>query len=151
MAPDDFSDGWNQAMGLLRSGMVGSVEASVSEGADEARRTHRYVDRTGEATRSIRGIVTSVRSDGAGGQIRCDVPYAAVLANGSKPHAIAAKDPERPMRFKVGNKWVSTYSVNHPGTKPDPFMSNAQGKAEVVLEAAVTSAIDKAFGSAGFD
>lgn len=151
MPTDDFAEGWTQALGKLAAGIVGAVEEACHEGADEARRTHRYVDRTGDATRTTRGEVMSIRSDSAQGRLICDVPYGKILADGSRPHRIEPKDPDGYLAFQQDGQWRRSKGVNHPGTRPDPFMDLAMAKADRVLETAVDQAVEHAFSAAGFD
>ena len=151
MDEGDFAEGWTEARGKLAAELVGAVEHSVQAGAQSARTTHRYTDRTGDATASIDSGVTSVHNGGADGIVECSVPYGRYLADGTKPHDIDPIDPERPLRFQVGGRWVSTYHVSHPGTKPDPFMDNALEAADAALGTDIDAAIDAAFASAGFD
>jgi len=141
---DDFEADWNEAVGKLGAELVGAVEEAIAEGAREARSTHRFVNRTGDAESSIEPFLQRVTSNGAEGLIECSVPYAAVLADGSKPHRIEPRKAAV-LRFQVGGRWVSSHGVDHPGTRPDPFMDNALAKAEIVLDACIATAIDKAF------
>lgn len=56
--------------------------------------------------------------------LRADLPYALMHHQGTKPHAIRAKDPGGVLVF-VGRSrvLVHTPSVAHPGTKPNPYLS----------------------------
>jgi len=40
---------------------------------------------------------------------------------GTAPHIIKAKNGEA-LKFKIGNKTVFAKQVNHPGTRPNPFI-----------------------------
>jgi len=148
---DDFADGWTKALGNLAAGLGDAVGEAVAEGAKTARSTHRFVNRTGDAEASIEAGNVSHSSEGATAQIECSVPYAAVLANGSKAHVIEAKDGGMLAWQGEGGDWRRAKRVNHPGTKADPFMDNAMAKADATLESAIDRAIDAAFGAAGFD
>lgn len=51
--------------------------------------------------------------------------YSLYVEMGTKPHVIKPKSPGGVLVFKVGGKTVYARSVNHPGTKPQPFMRPA--------------------------
>jgi hypothetical protein len=56
--------------------------------------------------------------------LRADLPYALLHHEGSKPHQIFAKNPGGVLVFAGRNKTiVHTPSVNHPGTRPNPYLS----------------------------
>lgn len=50
--------------------------------------------------------------------------YAAAVHEGTRPHVIRAR-PGGTLAFKVGGNTVFAQSVNHPGTRPRPFLTNA--------------------------
>ena len=147
----DFAAGWARAVDDLEThGLPIAVEEACADGAKEARATHRFRNRTGDAEASIDSGLTRHTGRGVEGRIECSVPYAGPLANGSRAHTIEAKG-DKPLRFQVGGQWVYTYSVNHPGTTADPFMDNARNKAEESLVAKAEEAAVDAFVVAGFD
>lgn len=49
---------------------------------------------------------------------------------GSLPHVIKPKRPGGVLRFEIGGKTVWARSVNHPGTKRDPFFNRALQKTD---------------------
>lgn len=53
-----------------------------------------------------------------------DVPYADFVVLGTAPHRIEAK-PGSVLAFAVGGETVFAKYVNHPGTKPNPFVRRA--------------------------
>jgi len=60
------------------------------------------------------------------GGVSVDVPYAAAVHEGARPHIIRARRAPVLSFFwpKVGRQ-VFFKSVNHPGNRPNPFLSNA--------------------------
>lgn len=53
-----------------------------------------------------------------------DVEYAAAVNDGTKPHKITAKNAKA-LRFKWKGQTVIVKSVQHPGTKAQPFLDRA--------------------------
>lgn len=53
-----------------------------------------------------------------------DVPYADFHHDGTKPHVILPKRG-RFLVFEKGGKTIFARKVNHPGTKPNPFLVEA--------------------------
>jgi hypothetical protein len=56
--------------------------------------------------------------------IQALAPYAVYVVNGAAPHEIRPVNA-RVLAFEVGGKMVFTAIVQHPGTKPNPFMQRA--------------------------
>lgn len=48
--------------------------------------------------------------------------YAIIVHEGSRPHEIRPRPPNRRLKFRVGGKTVYATRVFHPGTAPDPFL-----------------------------
>lgn len=79
-------------------------------------------------------LKTAIRADAArregpwkiDGGVSVDVPYAAAVHEGARPHIIRARRAPVLSFFwpKVGRQ-VFFKSVNHPGNRPNPFLSNA--------------------------
>lgn len=53
-----------------------------------------------------------------------DVEYAPFVNDGTRPHVIRPKNAKA-LRFRVGGRIVYARVVNHPGTKPRPFLDRA--------------------------
>lgn len=51
--------------------------------------------------------------------------YAAYVEYGTAPHVIRPKAGKKALSFTVGGKRVIVKSVNHPGTKPHPYVRPA--------------------------
>ena len=141
----DFID----AQRTLSRGINAAVAEACTAGANEARATHRYQDRTGKLTASIRAVLPS---GGAGmltseneGSIVATAPYASFVEGGTRRHDIKARRVPNLIFWwpKVG-AWFIGPKVDHPGTPPLPFMGQAYLKAERVLLAAIERSIPKA-------
>jgi HK97 gp10 family phage protein len=72
--------------------------------------------RTGKLRRSIRK-----RVHGAEVRIGPTEPYAIYVEEGTQPHEIVPVNA-RALRFDVGGQVVFAMHVNHPGTRPQPFV-----------------------------
>lgn len=49
--------------------------------------------------------------------------YAAMVHGGTRPHAILPHHPPKTLKFRVAGRLVYATRVNHPGTRPDPFLA----------------------------
>lgn len=127
----ELEHAWAQARNALSDGIRRGVQLAVEEGAEQARSAHPYTDRTGKLTQSISGKVLVSTTGGATGVIEAKASYASYVEGGTAAHAIRGNPF---LRFQVNGQWVTTTKeVQHPGTKPYPFMGPAYTKAERVL------------------
>jgi hypothetical protein len=117
----------------LSDGVRHAVAAAVAEGAEEARSTHRFHNRSGDAERETRGVVEVSVPGGAVGFIECRVPYASFLDAGTAPHDITGWRGGF-LRWESGGDVHFARVVHHPGTHADGFFGRAYQKAERVLE-----------------
>lgn len=71
-------------------------------------------------------LVQSITIQSSGGTriIGPNVPYADFVELGTKPHLIRAK-PGGVLAFEIGGQKIFAKYVNHPGTKPNPFVKRA--------------------------
>ena len=74
-------------------------------------------------TGRLAGSIVKEVGDGEA-SIQALAPYAAYVVNGTAPHEIRSVNA-RVLAFEVGGKMVFTALVQHPGTKPNPFMQRA--------------------------
>ncbi len=58
-------------------------------------------------------------------EVGTGIRYSLLHHNGTRPHTITPKRPGYPLRFQVDGKTIYAYKVNHPGTKPNPYLSRA--------------------------
>lgn len=118
-------------------------EAAVifKEGADRARRTSSFQDKTGATRRAVRsGTVGNFSSDDFEAYVLCDSPVAAFLDGGTRRHTIEPRN-KKILRWEVqgvrargaGGRFVKGGSthviwarrVNHPGTKATKFITGS--------------------------
>jgi phage gpG-like protein len=57
-------------------------------------------------------------------KIGTNLEYAQAVEEGTNPHKIKRKDG-KPLRIKINGKWVTVDEVNHPGSKPYPYLHPA--------------------------
>lgn len=129
--------------GQLVAGLQRVVGHAVTTTTAKARSEHRWQDRTG-ATRE--SVVGQVRDTGKGATGTVDVgENAARLATGTVPHVIRARNAKA-LRFQMGGQTVFVRSVNHPGTKPDPYLDRAAEAAGEDLFTAAERMLDELLG-----
>jgi len=58
------------------------------------------------------------------GGVTSHAPYSVFVHQGTAPHVIRPRNASA-LRFKVGGQTIFASSVNHPGTRPRPFLTNA--------------------------
>ncbi len=115
-----------------------AVAEAAMAGAQEAKDTAKFKDRTGKLRASIQANPTGPMT----AEIVADAPYASWVNDGTEPHAIVAHG--RALRFEVGGDILFRASVQHPGTQPDGFMERAAAKAEEVLVERIAAGIEQA-------
>lgn len=165
---------WADVTRTVERGVQDGVRRGVIEGADEARARHVYQDRTGALTRSIRSGIETTAPGGAVGFIEATQPYASFVEKGTRPHVILPRDyhwgagryagaPASRTSGKrvkgaimgvgrgsvlrwydMGGKAIFARKVNHPGSKPMPFIGIAWLKAERVVTREVEIAVANA-------
>ena len=69
-------------------------------------------------------------------------PYGAVVEYGSAPHVIKPKNGGY-LKFKIGDKWIYTKEVNHPGTRAQPFFFPAVFKGRAKFTEDIEKLVDK--------
>ena len=127
----------------LSDGLRSGVRKAAEEGADEARATHRFVNRTGRLEGSIAADHIVSTPGGAESDIVVTARYASFVEAGTAPHEIHARRAPN-LVFQVDGVWVRTKKVNHPGTKADGFAGRGYQKAERVVEREVDLAAERA-------
>ena len=141
------------------AGLQRAVGHTITTAVTKARGEHRWRDRTYGTRESIDGSVSDA-SKGAAGYIKAG-KIAAMLNDGTRPHEIRPKvgagfrGPVREgqgrrsrgrarkfLKFQVGGQTVFARKVNHPGTRPDPFLEAAQDYAGEEIDRAVGAMLD---------
>lgn len=80
--------------------------------------------RTGRLRSSIRAEPPRIFSLRGSVKVGSDLEYAAWVNDGTRPHVIRPRT-KRYLKFQVGGRTVFARKVNHPGTKPRPFLDRA--------------------------
>lgn len=80
--------------------------------------------RTGRLRSSIRAEPPRFFSLRASVKVGSDLEYAGFVNDGTRPHRIVARNAQV-LRFRVGGRLVFVKAVNHPGTRPRPFLDRA--------------------------
>jgi hypothetical protein len=112
----------------------------VALALEHARQTQLFNDRTGELRRSIiRGQKSTWVHF-----LKATAPYAKYVEGGTKPHRIEAKR-RGALRFVQHGEIRFRRGVNHPGTKPRPFMDEAATVGARFLDWRMEDAIARAF------
>lgn len=124
-------------------GLRRAVGHTVVTTVAKARSQHRWQDRTYQTRESIDGEVDDA-AKGATGAVKAG-ENAVRLNNGTVPHPIVATRAKA-LRFVMGGSAMFRRAVQHPGTRPDPFLEAAQDAADEELQAAVDAAVDQALG-----
>jgi len=93
--------------------------------------------RTGQLQKQTRSTVTPT----GGGYVITwtSESYARYVIDGTKPHMIVATNA-RALRFETANGVVFRRSVQHPGTKPNPYPTRAWERAQPAINAALALA-----------
>ncbi len=136
----------NRAVATAILGLDAAVGEGLREGAElveqSAKREHGYTDRSGDLTRSIEAqpVTGAFYAHNQGADVSADAGHAKFVHGGTKPHVIRARKAKA-LRFQAGGKTVFARSVNHPGTEPEPFLTEA-------LERELDNAADRVFSGA---
>lgn len=126
--------------GDIFAGASDAVAVAVHQAFAEAKDTRLFTDRTGKARMSIVASVSDFNGKVSAG---VGVKYMRPLHDGSKPHYITPVNAKA-LRFRIGNVWISTQLVVHPGTKPRPFITQAGDNAARTFENSARKKTDAA-------
>lgn len=109
-----------------------SLKPSTVAARAAAGRTGKILQPTGHLARSITPFHSRIVAG-----VGTNVPYAAAMNNGSKPHVIK---PKTKKALKFNGRFAK--KVNHPGTPPRPFMlltERDRGDLLAIMAAHITS------------
>lgn len=126
----------------VKSALVSAVKDSSEAGALEAK--IRAPRRTGHLAEEIYAQhASAVSGDAVVGSITAEADYAEAVSKGTMPHVIEARRGGS-LRFSAGGSVVFRKRVNHPGTKPNPFMQDGEARAASELNSSLNSGVDEA-------
>lgn len=110
----------------VRHGATRATQTAVQQiRSDAPKKTH-------ELEKSISGRVRPTKN-GAYGSIEIEANHASFVKDGTPPHEIRAKNAKA-LRFDAGGAIRFAKSVQHPGTKPNDFVSPGVQEGQQVLE-----------------
>lgn len=130
----------NRAQRAFEERISRELYRAAEDAAADARDTTLFKDRT----RKLRGSIGFRGRSLFEVTIEAKAKHAAFVHNGTKAHTITAKDGGL-LKFQVNGQWVSTRSVNHPGTTARPFVQLAVDSAEQRLTERLQAVADAAF------
>lgn len=104
------------------SGPRALVERLAAATRERARRE--APAKTGELRNSIRSEPVTVVGDQVRSGVTAAAEHAMFVHEGTRPHLIVARRAKA-LRFVMNGQVVFAKSVNHPGTKRNPFMLRA--------------------------
>ena len=131
---------FSRALDRLGHGLTRAAQRALREALEGAERvaktTTTYSDKTGTLRRKTVAQFRSGASDlEPMGTLLAATPYALFVEGGTKPHEIRPrKAPALRFFWPVLGRWVSAKRVQHPGTKPRLFMTNARNFGERSLQ-----------------
>lgn len=80
--------------------------------------------RTGRLRSSIRADPPRLFTLRPSVKVGSDLEYAEWVHDGTRPHRIEARN-KKALRFRMGGRIVIVKAVDHPGTRPRPFLDRA--------------------------
>lgn len=136
---DKLAKAFEKAPQATRDMVRKQLKIAAESIKDRASLEHRYKRRNGQLERE--GIVTHVKDNVAIVSLNPRVPYGIYVHEGTKPHIILPRQ-KKLLRWTDGGRWFSKYKVNHPGTKPDPFLYDAATKETPLIQSRFKNALD---------
>lgn len=146
---DRLLDAYSRAPAMVGRTMREAVKDSLDLVQREARTTHRYQSRTERLERSVEKAMTG-NASGIVFLNEAVAPHAAPIHDGSRPHVIVAKNSPRPvLRWVSGSRFRFAKVVNHPGTRPDPFLHRAADSMAPMVQTRLELGVEEALSETG--
>jgi len=123
----------------LQSQTQQALQRTATTAATYAKLSRLYKSHTYNLRNSIRTRVSPGKA-----QVSANARYASWVENGTRPHEILPRR-KKVLRFVQHGEVRFAKRVFHPGTKPRPFMQEAQDKATPLFERLVREAASNAF------
>lgn len=136
-----LAEAWGSAANIIRDGAAQGVIRGVREGVNEAKTNHTFRNQTGELEESIEGNALGWQGDTFKGVMRAKAKHASFVEGGTTAHMIVGN---LNLSFVWKGEPVIFRYVNHPGTKPMPFMGLAYNKAERVIIREIELSVERA-------
>jgi len=149
---DKLLEAFAKAPQAVRDHLRIAVKSSTVDVQRVARKYHKFVTKIG----SVERAVTVVFPDEMTGRVFLNpaiAKHAVFLHEGTRPHRIEPKR-RRLLRWAAplgggGKGFAFARHVNHPGTKPDPFLYTALEARRDSIQAKMDKATDAALREAG--
>jgi hypothetical protein len=146
---DRLLDAYSRAPAMVGRTMRKAVEDSLELVKEEARASHRFQPRTGRLAKSVEKAMTG-NASGIVFLNEAVAPHAVPIHDGSRPHVIIAKNSPRPLlRWVSGSRFMFKKQVNHPGTRPDPFLHRAADSMAPMVQTRLELGVEEALSEAG--
>lgn len=145
--------GFHELPDQLNTALGVAVRLAADEAAAYARDHHPYVDRTGELTNSIAadGPFGSFAGGDLHAVLSAGAAHAIWIEKGTDPHKIRPRFRSL-LRWAVEGGYRFAKEVDHPGTKPMPFLAPAVDAVKDRLEnELIPGAVDLAFARTGLE
>lgn len=130
------------AAALIDPALDSAVEdtaKAVERSAKQNLKTHGAID-----TGNLRGSIGYGQVGVGHYLVGTPVEYGPHVEYGTSAHTIEANGDE-PLRFQVDGQWVSKWSVNHPGTRAQPYLRPALREHQSTLARNIEREIQRVF------
>ena len=117
----------------MYAGAEVAVNKAAEKGAETAKTVHRWKDKTGFLSAHIGWQPLPHINAEPRAEFFAEAEYASFINWGTKPHPIEGSPLAWREPYPDGD-WVVTTHVNHPGTVPDPFMTDGPYSADIVAK-----------------
>lgn len=135
-----FRDWLGNVPGLLGKNTITALRRTSEAAATYARLSSLYKNHTYRLRASIKPSVP----DATHAIVTANAPYAYFVEHGTPRHDIHPRRAKM-LRFEWGGTMIFRRHVVHPGTKPRPFMAEAQRKATPLFSRLVAEAARDSF------
>lgn len=134
----DFQRWVNGVASNLRTNTQRAMERTAEAAATYAKLSRLYKSHTYKLRESITAKATANTAT-----VQAAAKYASWVENGTAPHSISARR-KKALRFVQNGQVRFARQVKHPGSKPRPFMREAQEKAAPLFERLILEAVTAA-------
>lgn len=144
---DRLLDAYSRAPAMVGRTMRNAVEESLELVKREAETTHRFQTRTGRLGKSVEKAMTG-NASGVVFLNEAVAPHAAAIHDGSRPHVILPRN-KKLLRWASNGRFIRALKVNHPGTRPDPFLHRAADSMAPMVQTRLELGVEEALSEAG--
>jgi HK97 gp10 family phage protein len=134
-------DTFNRAPEIARKEYLISLERVAAKVVSEAKRNS-PVGKGYSGGGNLRQSINYVQNGGSGFVVWVNAEYGVYVDQGTRPHLILPRT-KKMLAFQINGKWVFAKRVNHPGTKAQPFFTNAVAEGERYANVEMEAAADR--------